>query len=54
MKQHKMKTQRVESLQLSDRDWQAFNRQVRKELRMDRGKVHNNPQTFLRDLKRRY
>ena len=40
-------------LALSDKDWQAFNRKVREELRAGKGKVHSDTQSFLRDLKRR-
>lgn len=40
-------------LQLSDDDWHALNRRVARELRAGKGKVHPDPQAFLRDLKRR-
>lgn len=48
-----VEAQQAKPLPLSDKDWQAFNRRVRKELRAGRGKIHASPQDFLRDLKRR-
>ena len=41
------------TLTLSDKDWRAFNRKVRQELREGKGIVYPDEQTFLRDLKRR-
>ena len=40
-------------MQLSDKDWQAFNRKVREELKTGKGKVHPDTKSFLADLKRR-
>ena len=40
-------------LDLSDSDWQAFNRKVRHELHAGKGTVHANPEAFLQDLRRR-
>ena len=40
-------------LDLSERDWQAFNRKVRQELKAGKGTVHASPDAFLQDLKRR-
>lgn len=41
------------ALALSAKDWQAFNHKVQAELRAGKGKVHETPEAFLRDLKRR-
>ena len=41
------------SLDLSNEDWKAFNRQVEKELKAGKGKVHPDAQSFLADLRRR-
>jgi bifunctional DNA-binding transcriptional regulator/antitoxin component of YhaV-PrlF toxin-antitoxin module len=41
------------ALRLSGKDWRALNRKVRQELREGKGVVHQDRQSFLRDLKRR-
>ncbi len=48
-----IETQHAKPLALTDRDWKAFNRKVREELRVGRGKSHPDAQSFLSDLKRR-
>ena len=48
-----IEAQQAKPLALSDKDWQAFNRQVRKELKAGKGTVHADIQSFLSDLKRR-
>jgi bifunctional DNA-binding transcriptional regulator/antitoxin component of YhaV-PrlF toxin-antitoxin module len=48
-----IEAQGAKSLALSDKDWDAFNRKVQAELRAGKGKVHETPQAFLTDLKRR-
>ena len=48
-----LEAQQAKPLDLSDSDWQAFNQQVRKELKAGKSKVHADPQAFLSDLKRR-
>ena len=40
-------------LTLSRKDWQAFNRKVREELRRGKGVRYPDEHTFLRDLKQR-
>ncbi len=48
-----IETEDATPLKLSDKDWRAFNRKVRQELRGGKGIVYPDEQTFLRDLKRR-
>ena len=48
-----IEAQRAKSLKFSGKDWQAFNRRVREELKAGRGKIHADTQSFLSDLKRR-
>ena len=48
-----IETQHARALELSDKDWSAFNRKVREELKSGKGKVYASPQAFLSDLKRR-
>ena len=48
-----IEAQHAKPLELSDQDWQAFNRKVRKELNTGKGKVHADTRSFLSDLKRR-
>ena len=48
-----IEAQQAKPLALSDRDWDAFNRKAQAELRAGKGKVHESPQAFLDDLKRR-
>jgi hypothetical protein len=38
---------------LSDKDWKAFNRKVREELRSGTAVVYPDEQMFLKDLRRR-
>ena len=48
-----IEAQRAKALELSDKDWQVFNRKVREELKVGKGKVHTSPRAFLSDLRRR-
>ena len=48
-----IEAQDVRPLTLTDKDWEAFNRKVREELRAGKNKVHADSRAFLRDLKRR-
>lgn len=48
-----LEAERATPLRLSDADWRALNREVRRELRAGKGTIHADPQAFLRDLKRR-
>jgi bifunctional DNA-binding transcriptional regulator/antitoxin component of YhaV-PrlF toxin-antitoxin module len=48
-----IEAQQAKPLELSDKDWQAFNRKVHEELRTGKGKVHADSQSFLNDLRRR-
>lgn len=48
-----IEAQHAGALHLSDKDWQAFNRKVREELKAGKGKVYANTGSFLNDLKRR-
>ena len=48
-----LEAERAKPLDLSDRDWQTFNRKVRQELNAGKGTVHASAAAFLQDLKRR-
>lgn len=48
-----IEAERAKSLDLSDKDWQTFNRQVQKELKAGKGKTYADSRSFLNDLKRR-
>ena len=48
-----IEAQQARPLELSDKDWHAFNRKVHAELKAGKGKVHADTASFLRDLKRR-
>lgn len=48
-----LEAQQTRSLDLSDKDWEAFNRKVHGELKAGKGKAHPDARSFLNDLKRR-
>ncbi len=48
-----IEAQQAKPLEMSDHDWQTFNRKVQAELRAGKGKVHPDSQSFLKDLKQR-
>ena len=48
-----IEVEHAKPLDLSDEDWRVFNRQVEKELKAGKGKVHADAHAFLGDLKRR-
>jgi bifunctional DNA-binding transcriptional regulator/antitoxin component of YhaV-PrlF toxin-antitoxin module len=48
-----IEAQQATPLALSDKDWEAFNRKVREELKAGKGKLYADSQSFLNDLKRR-
>ena len=48
-----IEAEQAKSLGLSNKDWDAFNRKVRAELKAGKGKVHADAASFLSDLKRR-
>ena len=48
-----IEAQQAKPLQFSDKDWHAFNRTVREELKAGKGRVHADAGAFLSDLKRR-
>ena len=48
-----LEAQQAKPLELSDKDWRAFNRKVQHELKAGKGKTHASPDAFLSHLKRR-
>jgi bifunctional DNA-binding transcriptional regulator/antitoxin component of YhaV-PrlF toxin-antitoxin module len=48
-----LEAHQAKSLDLTDEEWRAFNRKVRKELSAGAGQVYADARTFLADLKRR-
>ncbi len=48
-----IEAQQAKSLDMTDDEWRAFNRKVQGELKGGTGAVHDSPEAFLSDLKRR-